>query len=366
MRVALVAMLLSAAPAAAQSPEAAVLSAREPETVALLLVTPSGAPARVRSSELLNLVAETFEARTDLRVELLAAENVADCAGRIGCLVRAVDDRRGPRALLVLSSLTGAGDRPDRLLGQWIDTRAALDAMAWDPSEADLRRAAVMDLPMAEVSDPAGAQRYLDGLLDALQPRLVDQGLVGRLGSAELVGIPEGSRVSLDGASLGVALARSVTVVRLPPGRHRLRIEPPGQPAVTEGLELAPGARTRLELDLPMPGTGADAPYRTVGVVGGLGLAAVGAALVTAAALSTPSGTRYCAGCSDRFSTLGQTSPPIGEGRDGFPAVPLGVGLAVSGGVLATGSALEDGVPWWSMLASVVAGSAAALATTAF
>lgn len=369
--VALVAM--GGLPAGVETPSA-VLSAQDPEPFAFLLVTPSGTPAQVRSSELIAEVAEAFERHTDLRAQLVEAERVADCAGRLGCLVAAVSAwSPRPRALFVLSSIAGDAGRPDRLFPQWIDVDSALDALERGANEAEVRAAAVAaELPPGEVADREQAAAYLDQLVGAeLRAVLEPRRQAGYLATLVVEGAPEGAALELDGQLLGPAAGSRVAVVRIEPGERILTVRAAGQSARSYPVRLTPGAHERIRLgDEARPArTG---PERDIALVSGLVVAAAGAATLAVAAATAPEGTTVCEGCGDRFTVVGEAPPdrfgPPPEGPTGVPAAPLGAGLVLAGGLLAAGSQLEpgDGVPWWSILLGVAVGGAVTAGGLAF
>src|SRR5262245_27772195 len=118
--------MLAAAPAVlsllcAQAPNDAIVLG-EKKTINFLLITPTGNVASTSSSELIRLVSALLTEHTDLAPAIIDPAQVAECKGRIACIVPKT--RGEARLLLVLSNLTGSGVA-DRLSVLLVDIEAA-------------------------------------------------------------------------------------------------------------------------------------------------------------------------------------------------------------------------------------------------
>jgi hypothetical protein len=65
--------------------------------IALLVSTPTGENARVRSSEIIRVVSDLLRAHTDFSVQLVEPSLLVECKGRLLCLVEKVGGGRHPR-----------------------------------------------------------------------------------------------------------------------------------------------------------------------------------------------------------------------------------------------------------------------------
>lgn len=371
--------------------------------LAFLLVTPSGAAARVRSSVLIDLVSDLFERHTDLSIQLVASETTEDCRGRLPCIVRAVrtdydreallgpdgrvlpfavhvarlrdEGRRPVEFLFLLSSI--ALEDGDRLVPQWVDTHRAL-AIAheaeqglpeWDRDvEARVRAEAVrVLLESGTVRSEAEASAFLTDLVTTrLRPLLERRGHWEPFGEVVLSSSPEGAAVTLDGRIVGTTRGGEARILRIRPGRHRLELSRPDAEAPWqqdfaigrgERVVFEPALRRRVRLG------DARAVLAWTGV--GVGLAGVGLGVWALAA--APGGrTTYCSEpCQDRFFALGEEDPGSAfrapEGG-GVLAAPLGYGLLVTGVAWTAGSLLLgdlEELPWLPLLGGLALGGLA-------
>lgn len=368
--------------------------------LAFLPVSPGGAEARVRTSAVIRLVSELFEAHTDFTVEVVESERVAECKGRLACLVRRVrtdydrnrlldeDGRALPfaahrealatsktdvaSALFVLSNI--ASGRRDRLIPTWVDTDAALEVVhqsglrARDDSdlEADVRRAAVpVRLRGVTVETREEAATFLENVVtQQLRPTLETSQHWRPFAELHLLDAPDGAAVLFDGETIGTTRQGAVRLRQVPAGRHKIMISPAeGPPWATE---FEAGIGETLTLTVGRPSTGGLRTIPKVVFWTGLGLAAAGVATAVAGAVTAPdSATVYCAPpCMDRFAGLGESfdETVVGVESPAVLTVPLGYSLALTGATWSIGTQLiepEANFPWLSVVSGLVLGGAA-------
>ena len=376
------------------------INLRERVPLAFLLVSPSGASARVRSSALIELVSEAFERRTDFAPRVVAPERASDCKGRLGCMARVVRsdydrerlrgpdgrslpfavhlerirDRRSdiPEVLLVLSSLA-LGDE-DRLLPTWVDTDRALEIFHeadrtrpdWEREvEAAVREQAVpVELPFGEVRDEHEARLWVEKLVEsALRPELERTGHWEPYGELRIVGIPNGTALLYDERPLGAPADAVVLMTGVPSGAHTLALARGDLPVWAREVSVSPSQLTEVEvtLDIVEPH-----PLRTGLMWTGVGVGALGLGATAWALAAQPSDTiTYCSGsCDDRFLVLGEDTSGVrvGESPSGVLLAPLGASLVLTGATWWLGSLLvgdEEEVPWLAFASGLVLGGAA-------
>ena len=353
--------------------------------LSFLLLSLGDAESQVRTSALLDLISEVLEKHTDYAVELVTPEQVADCRGRLPCLVRrvrpdfdrsqlrtetkpSVGSRQVSESLLILSHI--ASGRKDRLIPQWIDTDAALDVVRTsapdrDPSavEAEVRsRALPVHLRSATVSSVAGARAWFRELVQRqLRPHLEAHGHWEPFGELWVRNAPDGGALILDGDTLGTTRAGTVRVRKLRPGPHQVELAIGTEIAWAYRFEL--GAKQRVETtvgDLPRDASAGS----TALLWSGLALSAAGLVTTAVALAAVPQDvTVFCnTDCRDRpigFNEALERTGPGGTPPD-LLAAPLGIGMATTGATWSIGSLLERDrdVPWISILTGLALGGA--------
>lgn len=358
------------------SAEPLVLSGSEPRPLALLLVTPTGEPGRISRSEAIRTVGEALESRTELFPEIVDPSVNEDCKGRLACIVRelraASRSRHDPaRWLLVVTQITLEGE-PDRASATLVDLRRAeglVDSVFGTDAEVRLDEASARAGPvLLESSDELAS--YLTRALDGpFRAPLAERGDLRAKGRLRIEPSVPGAIVQLDGRALGAVGSGPTVINRVRLGVHELRITAAGAPPWETWLELsahAPEASIRPELDAS---PGRRSFLRPGLAVGGGVLAAAGAALVTWAILQAGDVDTACfrsrPGCEEGTGFAGfgydaRASRPEAVDPEGIGVAPLGAALAIAGTGIALGALLEggEGVPWWSLGLSVVAGGA--------
>ena len=390
---------LSASAAAAPTAEILV---EERTPLAFLLVTPSGAASRARSSAVIASVSELLEDHTDFDVQLVDADRVADCGGRLACLVRAVrpdydrsrliepggrmrpfsdhqawvQDRRVavPTVLFVLSSI--ALPDGDRLIPQWIDTDAALaidhNADRSGPDwrrevEAQVReRALSTRLPSHLASSEEDAVRFLNGLITReLRSELEARGHWEPFAEVWLVGTPNGVTVGVDGRTVGTTRSDGVRLTQIRPGAHRIELRGPRVEPWSQRLELRAGATEIVEPDVRILKDRHEG--RTALLWSGVALGAAGLAVSVFALTESDDTVIYCSDtCGTRFRSLDESreTPRFGSqtGGGGFLTGPLGYSMLLSGGALSLGSLWignDDEFPWVALVGGLALGATA-------
>lgn len=386
-------------------PQRELIDVGERTPLAFVLTTPTGAPARTRSSDLIRLI--DIGARTHTSLALRSADDALaqGCRGRLLCLVlrlrpdyerdtlregsrvRPYADHlqdlaaRGvayPRHLLLVTNVTREG-QPDRLSAQLIDTDRALrayheasrDDEYW---EADVEAAINEDAPSSpstEVSDLRAAEDFVTALFERhLRPSLETGGVWSPFGAIDLdVGIA-GISILLDGQTVGVTAAGGTRLVGVLPGSRSLQLEGLEVGSAPERVEVVRGAVVQVTPDLEARATGSYATTHLVlEIAGAAAVVAGGVALAVAAGTPDNQLRTYCVegllpGCSSStsFATSGY-DPTLGAQPNGagVQLAPLGVGLLVGGLAWGAGTLLfvdEGDLPWIPLLVGAVAGGA--------
>ncbi len=153
-----------------------------------------------------------------------------------------------------------------------------------------------------------------------------------------------GRTVRVDGRAVGVT--QDTTEIRLRPGSRRIALDEGGN----ERLVEVPSAG-RVRLDLTQPG---NHPLHAVSAWGGVGVGAVGAAVLVAAA-ATHSGSQYSWRIATSEDEWTDSCDLFGGCNDGLPLAPLGFALLGAGATAALTYGLvadgEDYAWWWSAIA---------------
>lgn len=364
--------------------EERVLRLGERSPIAVVVAAPTGDEARVRSSELIRVVDELLRARTDLALQLVEASALADCQGRLVCLLEKVGDgtaadRELPSYLLVLSNVTRAGEA-DRLSAQLVDVARAQTTLAhaarggavdaWrDQAEATLNEEA-LSTERAAVADVAAAQRVLTEWLERrFAPTLQAADHWDPYGEVVVVSEHAGLELRVDGQAVGTTEAGRTRVAEVRAGARVLALVGPmieryeatvtvvGGEVVVLEPELASAHSTSLARDAVMI---SGMVLATAGVVAGvLALATADGDVVSHCFQGAP-------GCADGTAFVGSgssTAPaaqlePVETG--GVALLPLGYSLLGAGAVWTVGAWLsDDEVPWLPVLVGLGVGTLA-------
>lgn len=394
MRLALVPLaLLLPAPALAAD---LVLQERVP--LAFVLITPTGEVGQTRSSELIRILSEELEHRTNFALSFLEPETVEECRGRLMCLVtksrpdyspeelRRSDGTFGPyrehlerlaerkqtvpEFLLVIANVTRPGE-PDRLRAQVVDTHAALEAYheaprdqaGWEARlEASINETAFSPA-RGEVQNTEDARGWVRGMLGQLAPLFEQNGNWDPYGALELHGVDAGAAVLLDGVTVGTTRDGTTRIERVTPGDRRVGVQLAGHEPFEAAVRVARGKTEVVRPELRVASTGGGLASGMVW--GGAAAALAGAALVGWAVVRHDSAvTSRCfegaPGCAPgRAFESGGYDPEQGVNPPGLLIAPLGFALAGTGAAWIFGPDLLDQQPAWvSLLAGVAVGGA--------
>ncbi len=379
--------------------------------MALVLLTPTGAPGRIRSSDLIRTFDDGLRHHTGLVLRATDDGLAQGCRGRLLCLVlrlrsdyerdglrdgdslrpydahlRTLAERgvRYAKLLLVVTSITRDGE-PDRLRAQLIDTDRALSryhhASRVDNDWESSVEAAINDEapsgPVTTAADATEVTRFVDELLTThLRSALEHARQWAPYGQIELAATLAGLTIVLDDTPAGVTTTAPVRLTGVMPGPRRLRVEGVAFEPYELTVEVGRGEVRRVEPVLhPRPTADATGTRLLVGLVGAAVATAGGVVLGLAAATPDTSLVTYCvtdavAGCaaSSAFVTSGYDPAlrPLPNGG-GVPLVPLGLGLVVGGATWGLGAWLltdDDETPWIPLLVGAVAGGATLLVAT--
>lgn len=378
-----IAAVIAGGPAVAQADER-VLRLGERSPIAVVVAAPTGDEARVRSSELIRVVDELLRARTDLALQLVEASALADCQGRLVCLVEKVGDgtatdRAAPSFLLVLSNVTRAGE-PDRLSAQLVDVARAQATVAraasggavdaWrDQAEATLNEEA-LSTERAAVADLAAAQRVLTEWLERrFAPTLQAADHWEPYGEVVVVSGRAGLELRVDGQAVGTTEAGRTRVAEVRAGARVLALVGPMIERYEATITVARGESVLLEPELTSAQS--TSPVRDAVMISGVVLASAGV-VAGVLALATADGdvVSHCfqgtPGCADGTAFVGSGAStaraaqlePVGTG--GVLLLPLGYSLLGAGAVWTVGAWLsQDEVPWVPVLVGLGVGTLA-------
>lgn len=405
------ALLACAVGGVAHAAPTEVIDVGERTPLSLVLLTPTGAAGRIRSSDLIRTFDDALRHHTGLVLRAADDGLAQGCRGRLLCLVlrlrsdyerdalrdgdalrpydahlRTLSERgvRYAKLLLVVTNVTREGE-PDRLRAQLIDTDRALaryhHATRTESDWESEVEAAINDEapsgPMTPVADRAEAERFVDELLTThLRDALEHAGQWSPYGQIELAATLPGLSIELDGAPTGVTTAAEVRLSGVMPGPRRLRVAGATLEPFEATVEVQRGQTARVEPVLvARPTADATGTRLLVGLVGAVVATAGGVVLGLAATTPDTSLVTYCvadavAGCAESraFVTSGYDAAlrPLPNG-DGVPLVPLGLGLVVGGATWGIGAWLltdDDETPWIPLVVGAVAGGATLLITT--
>lgn len=381
------AILAAAAAAGAESP------------VAFLWLTPSGELTHVRSSAVLEGLDQRFDRETDLSLEPLDAAFVAECRGKLSCIVQAArpDYNRSvyllangtvapyqehreyvresgievPQLMVILTGVDGP--ESDSLSGVLVDIDRALEFRhgleTMDrQAERDLRSEAVLGGTFrAEVTSPVQLDDVLDRLVfDQLRPVLQSLGHWRPYGTLVIRVPVVGAGIELDGELVGTTAERETVISEVRPGRHQVRLQHPSFVDYEASVQVERQQTATLEADLsPRPAQGSKV-FRDTLLGSGLLVAAAGVGITIAGIVDADTSSQLaCVDCGGaRFRPFGAQDPedPLTASEDSGPlAIPLGYSLALTGATWSVGTLLtpEEKAPWVPLLLGLAGGAAA-------
>ncbi|MEO1334134.1 MAG: PEGA domain-containing protein [Myxococcota bacterium] len=375
------------------------------QPMALVLSTPTGRQARVRSSEVIRIIDRHLRADTSLRLQPLSEDLVSNCRGRLGCLALKArsDYDRGtlrqsngsympyrehvrrmrrdgivyPRYLLIVSNVTLAG-RPDRMSAVMVDTDLALqvfhEAKRESPDWEDKFEARVDASALAGQSVTMEIERAGD--VNALFGRFLGQNVRQRLqrsghwrpyGSLRIETPVPHAAIIWDGRTIGsTAVSGETRLEQALVGSHSVTIQHPDYEPMSVNVEIESDQTEVLQVDLRLKPERRPLG-RQILLWTGAGLFAVGGSLgIYALARQNSDATSVCFGadCSAgrSFQTFGY-NPNVGATENinpsGVLTAPLGYSLAITGATWSLGTLLtdEDDFPWLPLVIGIAAGS---------
>jgi hypothetical protein len=338
--------------------------------IALLVSTPTGENARVRSSEVIRVVSDVLRAHTDFSVQLVEPNVLVECKGRLLCLVEKVGGGRHPRPdapdyLLVFSSVTRAGE-PDRLSAQLVDVDRSSDLAARAVGPED-EWAAELEITLNEsalvtertaVSGVEDAERVIDGWIrERFATSFEGTGHWEPYGEVVIEASTGGLELAIDGQPVGATVAGTTRVREVRAGIRQVTLSAPRLEPYRGQIEVVQGRATTHQPDLVWVGPGR--VFRTATIISGAVLATAGI-VATVAALASHDGdvSTYCftgsPGCSSgsSFESSGFSPSDADSLRSantsGPLLLPLGYSLIGAGATWTIGAlySAEEDVPW--------------------
>lgn len=358
--------------AIASTPNAINVGTRDP--VALAILAPSGDKGKASMSAMIDAVAQTLRAHTDLSISVFDASIVTDCAGNLGCVVARVD-RAAPYVILV-SVLTEEG-AADRLSIVVLDAVLAREV----PSERVYQQALLLERVEQGITREEHAIAFLRESIDIeLRPSLKRARRWDPFSTITLAGDTSGAAIVFDGRLVGVSNGGETILEDVKLGAHTLQLEHPEKQSYKTELEVA-SAPMRIEVALrARPATFAGTA-RVLTVAGGAAFAIAGGAL-TALAIhkSSTDAARVCFRGANAACEQGREAVRSGFDEDqapsfdrelnrGFALAPLGLALFTAGATWIAGTLLfeaEERVPWITLLAGAALGGGAYVAVASF
>lgn len=355
---------------AATTPDDRQLRLGERTPIAVVVGSPTGENARVRSSEVIRLVSEQLRAHTDFTLQLVEPNVLADCKGRLLCLVEKVGGAgsraEAPPYLLVFSNLAREGEA-DRLSAQLIDVERAHDTIergrssreAWVAEvEATLNDGATAT-ERAAVGDVADAERVIAEWFEHRFARDFEaSGHWDPYGEVVITTQREGLEISFDGQSVGATARGRTRIGELRAGTRTLVLVGPTIDRFEVAVNVQAGAVT--EISPEVSSTGGAGPLRDAVWVSGAAMAVAGV-VVSAVALASHDGDvlTSCfvgtAGCEagSGFETSGfdggAAATLDAANPGGVLMLPLGYSLVSAGAIWTVGALFfseEDELPW--------------------
>lgn len=377
---------------------AAPLTAQEYRSLPLLISARSQTIAKMRLSSIIEQVDQLLKQHTLFSAQAQDSQKFQDCQGRLSCIAlrlrpdfkRAPEPNEKPSYLLLISTLTGKSGET-LVVTNLVDTNIVLSLYKKaDRSQPDWRnqaelligeRAVLARPPPQRISGPQAMNRYLERLLDQLQPIFTAHGQWEPFGSIKLTA-PRSTNVIVDGRSLGTTQAKNTEILGLLPGPRTLELKHPKFQAYNGEVQISSGQSLSLTPKLQLAG-GASLT-RSVVMWSGVGATAVGAAVLIAGAVQISQihkitcitgEASMLASCEEnrrfpevnypRNSRLGNQ-----ESVELTPVflIPLGYSLMATGLTWALGTWLfgqETDVPWLQLLTGLVVGGASYALSTA-
>jgi hypothetical protein len=349
-----------------------LLTQRKP--IAFILSTPTGATGTTSSSDIIRIVSNLFETHTSLVLREIDAVQVADCKGKVGCMLTKIGvgpaRKDAPELLLVLSKLTQPG-APDRLSAMLVDVTRAADVSQevthhdedWENElETRIFESAVLVRPrFSAVRDQAETQSYLERLFTSeLRGPFESRGVWEPYGSILIEGTEAGIAIDLDGTTIGVTRPASTRILYVLPGKRTLKLTSPKLKPYATDLQVERGREATLHAALE-PAPSPTSPFRSALMWTGAGVAVAGLA-ITAVAIARASSdvSSFCVSRSDgscrdtkAFATLGynpNAAPSFSNdvNPSGILLAPLGYSLFAAGATWAGTTFLldRDDPPW--------------------
>jgi hypothetical protein len=395
---ALVAILAFAPPALAQQTAEPIggppIALDERRPIAVVLITPTVQATKIRSAEIIRIVSDELAEHTNLTPAELDAALVTECKGRLSCFVRKVrpDFALGARRergkegtaslLLVLSNV--AQQSGDRLSVILVDTDRALDVIESTPpegedweSELDARindTAVLARSSGKEVATEQDMRSYVAGVFAQDLRRAFEANESWEpYGELELTAPIAGLAIEIDALSAGTTRGGTTRITRVMPGSRKVTVSHPDYQSFQTTVEVRRKEVARVDARLERITTASS--LQPVLFWSGIGVSAVGAALVVAALARQSSDVEtFCvsgSSCetSNRFQTLGYDTsnvPAFGSEANvnpsGIMVAPLGYSLIGVGATWTVGSLFmsdSEDVPWIQIVAGVAVGIAA-------
>lgn len=379
VRSASLALLLVLTPLAARAEER-VLRLGDRLPFALVVGTPTGESAQARSSDIIRLVSEEVRAHTVFNADPLEPTLLAECKGRLLCLVqKVVTAERRPRYLLVISNVTRQGES-DRMTGQLIDVDRASDIVKRSSHEGEDWEAEVeaslndnsTSTGRANVSGVADAERVIkEWFGQRFQPVLEEAGYWEAWGELVIETSLEGLEITIDGAPVGATAPGETRVQEIRAGSRSITFQSPAIERFDGTVEIQRGTTVRFHPDISTLSGGGS--IRTAVIIGGAVTAAIGVA-VSAIAIGRHSGgiQTYCfqgstLGCSAGSGFESTAYSPSRADRlepvnpSGLLLLPLGYSLVGAGAAWSFGSffSSDQDIPWLALAVGAGVGVAA-------
>lgn len=354
-----------------------VVSGSAPEPLAVLIATPTGETGQVSRSEVIRALDRAIDEATELSTVLVDPGVNKDCRGRLACIVNALTRKDSAIQWLLVFTQVTLPERPDRVSMTFVDAArgsSLVEGLSGADAEDELDTVSSRSEP-STIRNGADLDAYLtQAFRKDLHRPLARAGRLRARGEIRLGPTQPGALVHLDGRPLVTTTQEPTYIERVASGPREVLLTlgtSRWRAVVTVGeapLELYP--------KLSGPGGGSSA-LRPALAIGGAVLAVAGSALTIAGAVSAdPNVKTACLasrnGCVGGPSFVGFDYDPAAEDPDDVDSgslglAPMGGALAITGLGVAVGSLLEDGdgVPWWTLGLSILAGGAALGASVA-
>jgi hypothetical protein len=228
-----------------------------------------------------------------------------------------------------------------------------------------------------QVSNVAGLRTYFEKLFaDEFKASFEKSGNFEPYGQIDVQTDAPGLLIDLDGKVVGQTKSGMTRIAEVPPGTRKIGFEDPSKNwnRYETQIEVKRGdVREVRPMLVRAPASGA---VRQLTFWGGVGVAAIGAAITTYAAAQKMKGV-YLVPCTNPNGTGCASAPPSGfttfcdlggggqscvNGGKGILAAPLGYSILAMGASWALGTEFFDAkeeIPWRSLLIGVAVGGAA-------